>query len=547
MKAVLASLAVGVFLTLGGCVLVAGGGATSDGAALDVSGGDPGLDVNDSESPEDTVPGDAPLNTPDSEEPVDVGNGEELDFDATTADASNGDLETSEGGGGDDVSEIIDLTEPDAGTCLDQEDVICVPGETETKSESCGNCGMKSQSRTCTDLCEWGAWTDWGPCEGQGPCVPGEVTQGGCSQCAQSTCNDSCEWDPCVTNPGFAEDCCFKWNNNGTLQKAVNEHACVEIQEGTFVVAEPVIMPPNHAVRGKGMDKTTVTVNQTEWEITPFEAVIGTFYQGIKVRDLEIDGKGVATYAMGAVGMEIDNCRMKNLRCSAIGAAGPGMVVRNSEMYHIAHPTPVPGKGDVGCDYLPPGVELGAAIYSEGQASNWAPVIENNLIWDIYGPALDVNGAWGGTFVGNQVWDIIGWSAVGLYGASHWTIENNVISMVWQKWTNIAHPYCEGGPGGKWNAAIWLCQDEGADAGLTTNYNKIINNTSISYYGILSIGKDEGNPWDAPRMNTFIGNNVMGSQVGCADDFKPEQWFDEENEWSDNNCMGEADTPPTYF
>ena len=52
---------------------------------------------------------------------------------------------------------------------------------------------------------------------------------------------------------------------------------------------------------------------------------------------------------------------------------------------------------------------------------------------------------------------------------------------------------------------------------------------------------------DTPRMNTFIGNNVMGSQVGCADDFKPGQWFDEDNEWSDNNCMGQPNTPPNYF
>jgi GH25 family lysozyme M1 (1,4-beta-N-acetylmuramidase) len=424
------------------------------------------------------------------------------------------------------------------GSKLDE--FVCLIGEQQ--SEACGNCGTRT--RTCTVSCAWG---DWSTCQGQGPCFPGEASGGGCSSCSKKTCQASCTWGSCVTDDGFADDCCVKWSGGGSLQDATNAHACVEIQAGTFVVSSPVIVPGGHSIRGKGMDATTVTVPPSQWEMTPFEAVIGTFYQGIKVKNLTIDGKGIATYAMGAVGMEIDGCRMKNLRCSAIGAAGPGMVVRNSEMFHIAHTTNIPGKGDVNCASLPPGVELGAAIYSEGTADNWAPVIENNAIWDIYGPALDVNGAWGGSFKGNQVSDIYGWSAIGLYGASNWTIQGNTISMAWQAWTNIAHPYCEGGPGGKHSAAIWLCQDEGAAVGLTTNYNVIKDNTSISYYGILAIGADEINPWDAPRMNQFVGNNVFGSQVGCADDFAPGQWFDEENVWSGNNCMGTPDTGPSYF
>jgi hypothetical protein len=469
------------------------------------------------------------------------------------------------------------------GVCTTE--AICAPGQVDTQTEACGNCGTRSRTRTCTDGCAWGTWGAWsdcsgqgicapgatesvgcgncgtqtrtcsaacswgsyGSCTGQGPCSPGETTSSGCSSCAKKTCNNSCQWGGCVTNPGYADDCCFQWSGSGTLHAAVNAHSCVEVQAGTFVVNEPVIVPANHIIRGKGKSKTTITVPQATWPFTPFEAVIGTFYQGIKVSDLTIDGKGVATYAMGATGMEIDSCVMKNLRCSAIGAAAPGMIVRNSEMFHIAHTTNVPGKGNVNCATLPPGVELGAAIYSEGKADNWAPIIENNIIHDIYGPALDVNGAWGGTFKNNEVYDIYGWSAIGLYGASYWTITGNTINMAYQAWTNVAHPYCEGGPGGKQSAAIWLCQDEGAAVGLTTNYNKITNNTSISFYGILAIGADELNAWDAPRMNTFTGNNVFGSMVGCADDFKPGQWFDEDNVWSNNNCGGTPNTPPIFF
>ena len=346
-----------------------------------------------------------------------------------------------------------------------------------------------------------------------------------------------------------ADDGCFKWSGGTTLQDATNAHACVEVQAGTFVTATPVIVPAGHTIRGKGRDVSTITVPPQTWKLTPHDAVIGTFYHSVTVRDLTIDGQGVATYGVGASGMTIDSCIIKNMRCSAVGIAKPGMVVRNTEMVHIAHHTHVPGRADGHVDFycgmLPPGVELGGAIYSEAQGDNLGSVIENNVIHDIYGPALDVNGAWGGTFRNNKVFDIVGWAAVGLYGASYWTISGNEMNHAPQAWTNVADPYCEGGPGGKHSAAIWLCEDS-FTPGLTTNYNRITDNIARSYYGILVIGADEREAYKTPRVNVFHANDVFGLQVGCADDLRPGQWYTDDNVWSNNNCQG-TNTPPLYF
>ena len=51
----------------------------------------------------------------------------------------------------------------------------------------------------------------------------------------------------------------------------------------------------------------------------------------------------------------------------------------------------------------------------------------------------------------------------------------------------------------------------------------------------------------APRNNFFSANDVFGSIVGCADDFRPGQWLADANIWISNNCAGSPDTPPSYF
>ena len=108
------------------------------------------------------------------------------------------------------------------------------------------------------------------------------------------------------------------------------------------------------------------------------------------------------------------------------------------------------------------------------------------------------------------------------------------------------HPYCAAGPSGGHSAGIFLCQD--TDAGnLVVSGNVIRGNKTSSYYGILSVGADELKPYFAPRNNTFQNNDVFGSVVGCADDFKPGQWMTDANAWTGNNCAGTPGTGPTYF
>jgi hypothetical protein len=59
------------------------------------------------------------------------------------------------------------------------------------ESEGCGSCG--SRSHTCeADL----TWSDWGPCDGEGLCVPGRVDTQPCGVCGsqERTCSDECDW-----------------------------------------------------------------------------------------------------------------------------------------------------------------------------------------------------------------------------------------------------------------------------------------------------------------------------------------------------------------
>ena len=79
--------------------------------------------------------------------------------------------------------------------CTDGQCVVVPPcnGECDlgdTGSQGCGNCG--NQSRSCTDQCTWGAWSD---CGGQGPCSPN--ANQGCGECGDQTCDGNCQWGSC--------------------------------------------------------------------------------------------------------------------------------------------------------------------------------------------------------------------------------------------------------------------------------------------------------------------------------------------------------------
>jgi hypothetical protein len=354
---------------------------------------------------------------------------------------------------------------------------------------------------------------------------------------------------------GGAADACFDWPDGSalTLHEATAQHDCVEVQTGTHVIDSPVHLAPGHTLRGVGVTQAILVANQAAWSFTCCDSMIADTLPGdpaanpFRVETLTLDGAGVATYNVCCRGYVADDVVMKSSRCSAIGIAGTGVTVRNSTMRDSAQHTNVPGLGWVSCATGGfGGVDEGAAIYSQGTASNYGSLIEGNTIEDSYGPALDVNGAWGGTFRSNVVTGNSAWAAVSLYGASQWLIENNQISHPNDEPAQPYHPYCATGPAGGHSAAIFLCQDTDSN-NLVTNDNTIRGNSASSFYGILSVGADELQPYWAPRNNTFQNNDVFGSSFGCADDFAPGQWGSDQNVWTGNNCAGTPNTGPTTF
>ncbi|MCA9597893.1 MAG: right-handed parallel beta-helix repeat-containing protein [Myxococcales bacterium] len=354
-------------------------------------------------------------------------------------------------------------------------------------------------------------------------------------------------------DPNFTADGCFKWTQQNALQAAVDQNDCVEVQPGTWLLDATVAMKPGHTLRGVSAAESILKANAASWSFGCCDSMVGDTLppdpaaNPFKVQKLTLDGSGVATYNVCCRGYLVEDSVLKNNRCSAIGAAGTGVTAKNNQMLYSAQPTSIPGKGTVSCATGGfGGVAEGAAIYSEAKAANFGTVIDGNVIKFSFGPALDVNGAWGGTFTNNQVSDNTAWAAVSLYGASNWKITNNVISHPGTEPPQPYHPYCATGPSGGHSAGIFLCQDTDQD-NLVVNGNTISGNKTSSFYGILSVGADELKPYWAPRNNTFTNNDVFGSNVGCADDFSPGQWQTDKNTWTGNNCAGAANTPPNYF
>lgn len=349
----------------------------------------------------------------------------------------------------------------------------------------------------------------------------------------------------------FTPDGCFKWSEQISLQSAVDAHVCVEVQAGTYTLGSGVVMPPGHTLRGVSAAQAILKADQAAWKFHCCDSMVsegaGAENDPFKLQNLTLDGAGVATYNVCCRGFSVEGSVLRRSRCSAVGAAGKGVTAKNNQMLESAQPTSVPGKGSVSCATGGfGGVAEGAAIYSEAKAESFGTVIDGNVIKQSFGPALDVNGAWGGVFKNNIVSENTAWAAVSLYGASNWLIENNQISHPSNEPPQPYHPYCATGPAGGHSAGIFLCQDTDTN-NLVVNGNKIIGNKASSFYGILSVGADEVKPYFAPRNNTFQNNDVFGSSYGCADDFKPGQWLTDANVWSGNNCAGTPGSGPGYF
>lgn len=337
---------------------------------------------------------------------------------------------------------------------------------------------------------------------------------------------------------------CYKWSNQLPLKDVVNTHRCVEIQPGTYELSAPIPVFGVKTIKGvSGARDRTILKAVSPWAVTIGDGILNVFTKDafLNVDGITLDANNVATYSIVTMNMKINNVRMTNGTCAALGITGKGVTVTNSIIEKSGYKCGITG-----------GVPVGAGIYGEVNKSSDGtydrslnPVIKNNLIENNFGPGVDINGVWGGIFAKNTVRYNSDWAGVSLYGASYWTVSENNVSHPATNSHQIYHPYCAGGPYGKKSAAIILCQDTEND-GLLSSYNAFTNNNASGNYGILVIGADEINKRYAPRLNTFNGNDIYGSYYACADDFKFGQWYSDNNTWTDNKC-GTKDGQPIRY
>ena len=326
---------------------------------------------------------------------------------------------------------------------------------------------------------------------------------------------------------------CYQWSGVESLESAAAAHSCIDIVPGTYAIPDSVDLWATHTINGNG---ATLIAQGPFWELSPLRANDSIFivHTGAKLTasNLTLDGANVASYLVTPGGYTLSNMTFLNSGCSALGVMRSGAVVRDSLFVHHAW----------NCIWFS-GLPLGAAIYAQhnnDQQYHFSPVITGNTFRDVYGPALDSNGVWGGTFSGNNVVGMTGWAAVSIFGGSYWKIENNTVSHRPSDLIQDFHPACVPNPAK--SAAIFLCQDVTYLPWLT-NFNVVSGNKAAGFYGILLIGDDERIPWVTPRLTTVTNNDVRGSHVGCFDDLLIGQWYDG-NTWTGNNCAGTPNTGP---
>lgn len=335
---------------------------------------------------------------------------------------------------------------------------------------------------------------------------------------------------------------CFRWYGQIALQDAVNQNLCVEIQAGTWTTTVQISMPASHVLSGQGMDRTILKAVEP-WigngQNSDSDAVVHNNGQpDVVIRNLTIDANNTATDGIGAHGrnMTIDSVTVKDAKCSGIAIAAAGWVVQNSL---------IQGNG-FACPVEPPGSGI-YIIRQEYDEGIYSPKILNNRLLDNGGPAIDIDGVQGGLISGNVIRDNRAWAAISL-NAGRWTIRDNDISHPQgADPTHRNHPECSVKHANNLSAGISVCYQiaQGEVAGVQENV--IARNRISAGHGIRLMGADETYPEWIPRFNIVKGNDLTGSIVGCIDDFEAGQNLDGLNLWEDNNCAGNANTPPIYL
>jgi parallel beta-helix repeat protein len=313
--------------------------------------------------------------------------------------------------------------------------------------------------------------------------------------------------------PAVAEDC-TAWAGEISLQAAVDANACVEVQPGTYMLDKYLLIADGRTLQGNPDHPRSEMVIRAAppWNTNGNEGVITGFQPPhtdiATIRHLTIDGAGLATGAIGASDLFIEDVVATGGRCWGIAIVGPKMTVLNSAIH---------GNGaDPACPSAP-GAGLYIAVNGPGYGS-YAPVIRGNEISGNTGPGVDIYNVWNGTFEDNDVHGNTNWAGVSLLGA-HWTIRGNTITHPPDQGGQPYLTRCNEGPRGSHSSALFLCQATIAD-GVKTAGNLITGNTISSYYGILLIGNDEANALAVPHGNEILDNTFTTNVLRCADDFR---------------------------
>ncbi|HEU0131514.1 MAG TPA: right-handed parallel beta-helix repeat-containing protein [Mycobacteriales bacterium] len=341
--------------------------------------------------------------------------------------------------------------------------------------------------------------------------------------------------------PGHAVDTtgCAPYSGSGAgIAAAVAAHDCVALAPGTYLLPRVLVLPVGHDLVGTGTTRAGVVVRPGS--AFPDLTLVRRDVAGGDVSRIEHltldgrlpDGRRLPKLVLRS-DLAIDDVVLRETTCYALGIQGYRVTVRHSLFE----------RNGLACPNAPPGAGIYAVAARGSDAVAYAPVIEGNEFRRNVGPGADIAGVRNGVFRGNHVHDNAGYAGLALFGAKGWLVERNT---VFHAATEPGYPYsggrCDTGPGGlRRPAAVLVCQKD-ADRLMVTTRNVIRDNRLASYWGLLLVGNDEAVPYWAPRANVVAGNTTTGSRVGCADDFRPGQWFADDNVWTANSCGR-----PVYF
>lgn len=293
---------------------------------------------------------------------------------------------------------------------------------------------------------------------------------------------------------------CAPWPDGSSLQQAVNDHACVRVAAGTFLVQRQLALPPGHTLVGSGMNATVIKADPAAFPIDGSHVVFAGSLVSSDLRnisDLTVDGSQVAVGGLCCSSFAAQRVRVVDNLCDGVDVNGPHVTISDSIIERSAWPATVPGRGSLSC--APPiwnGTYYGAGLYIPPGSDTSALQIVRTTIRDNNGPAIDCWGGSGGLLSQSFVDGNAGWAALHLYeGCSGWTIADSDVRHAPEGgfYPHTAECYPPSGPHG---AAIRACKG--------SNNTTVVRSKLTSWYALISAGSSG---------TTIGGGNTMNGVV----------------------------------